>query len=204
MTSFPQLVKPAQTRRGKGWSVVYRDTGRLLCSAVQSYYLKSQSGYHSRPLWRLGLATPTLAVEYHALLTCRQNHINVPEVLLFRQDGDVTELALRNVENALPLNEYLAGPASSADKLQVVERIAIEIGKLHHLGWIHGALGNEHLLVQPDGAVTLIDFEKARWWPWSRRKDITRFWRRTQCLDKEQAAAFSRIYKLYSKGLTDV
>jgi hypothetical protein len=53
MTDPPELVKPLQTRRGRGWSVVYRDTIHRSGSA-RIVYIKTQSGYTMRLPMRPG------------------------------------------------------------------------------------------------------------------------------------------------------
>jgi len=157
-------------------------------------YVKTQSDYFTRPAYRVFLKTATLAREYRALNSAIELGLSVPEIVFFRENDGVTELVLKEILNGIPLNQYLSGSDSSAQKIEVVKNLALQIRRLHFRGWAHGALGNDHILVGPDGLVSLIDLEKMGWNASKCGTDLRRFWKRTQCLNHEQAACFRYWY----------
>jgi tRNA A-37 threonylcarbamoyl transferase component Bud32 len=188
------LIKPVQSRHGRGWSVVRREDGQRW-GVKGKVYVKTQSGYFTHPVMRAGWPTPTLTVEYNALSTLSRLGIHVPEIVDYRVEDTVIELTIREVADAEPLDEFLQGTADVERKDQAVRNLAQQIRNLHTAGWVHGALGNCHILIQKqDLNVVLIDFEKARWNPLRRYSDLERFWRRTACLNEEQSRLFQAVY----------
>lgn len=204
MSNSPELVKPLQTRRGRGWSVVYRDTIHR-SGSTRTVYIKTQSGYTMRLPRRLFLRTATLDNEFHALTHCHKNGVNVPKIVWFRRCDEVIELALEDVSNAATLDEFLLECDDNELSFRVAARLGDQIGKLHRSGWSHGALGSEHILIQADDTVTLIDFEKARWNPLLRKRDLARLWRRSRLPDDAFKANFDQAYRsrLSTKGRGD-
>lgn len=187
------LVKPLQSKRGLGWSVTYKTSGHRY-GVSGMVYVKTQSDYFTRPVSRAFLKTATLVREHRALNSAKALGVSVPEVVFFREDDGVTELVLKEILKGTTLNQYLSGSDSSAQKMEVVKNLALQIRRLHVHGWSHGALGNDHILVTPHDSVSLIDFEKMGWNPAKCRADLRRFWKRTQCLSMEQAVCFRYWY----------
>jgi len=194
MSNQTELVKPLQTRRGRGWSVVYRDTVYRSGSAI-IVYIKTQSGYTMRLPRNLFRQTATLDNEFHALNHCQKNGVNVPRIVWFRHCDDVIELALEDVSNASTLDEFLSECDDNELRFRVAARLGEQIGILHRSGWSHGALGSAHTLIQADGTVTLIDLEKARWNPLLRKRDLARLWRRSRLPDDAFRANFDKAYQ---------
>ena len=188
-----RLVKPVQSRRGVGWSKIEKAEGGAF-GVEGSVYIKSQQDYMTRSVWRLYRKTPTLFNEYKTLLYCLEQGIPVPEPVSFEGDGRFARLVIRAVEPASELDDFLAR-ADAEQSRQVIIRLALLLRRLHRLWWVHGALGNEHILVRPDGEVVIIDWEKARRNPFKRAREMRRFWRRTTCLDAAQRALFESVYR---------
>lgn len=188
------LIKPMQSRHGQGWSVVRKEEGRSW-GVDGNVYVKTQSGYFSHPVARAGWPTPTLTVEYNALSALSKLGVHVPEIIDYRIEDTVIELTVREIADAKPLDEFLNDTAEDVRKNLAVSNLAQQIRRLHTAGWVHGALGNCHILVQKqECSVVLIDFEKARWNPLRRRSDLDRFWRRTACLNEAQSRLFNAVY----------
>ncbi|MEZ5559365.1 MAG: lipopolysaccharide kinase InaA family protein [Pseudomonadales bacterium] len=192
---FSELVKAPQQRRGHGFSVVYRVPGWRWGASSSEVFVKTQRDYTCRPAWRLWRRTPTLRRELRALNACAAFGLPVPRVICYREDDGVAELVVEGIPDTLPLDEALARPG--ANRQRIVANVARTLALLHRHGWVHGALGNAHVLIQTlaDDRVALIDFEKAR----RRRaligRDLDRFWRRTGCMSGDEKDQFLRIYR---------
>jgi len=187
-------MKPSQTKDGIGFSVIHRDQGQAWNVAEEHVFVKTQYRYYCRPLSRLGLRMPMLRRELIALRKCQQIGVDVPRVLFYRELGDMTELVISAISASYPLNEALDLPG--ADRNLIVENTARVVGSLHRHGWTHGALGNDHVLVQPDqhSRVNLIDLEKARPGRWRIKKDLARFLRNTACFTPAETEHFLDCY----------
>jgi len=95
------LVKPPQSRRGKGYSVVHRVSGGAWgCDPGEIVYVKTQTGYFCRPAWRAWRLTPTLAREVRCLRACHTLGLAVPEVIAYREFDGAAELVLRSIPGA--------------------------------------------------------------------------------------------------------
>lgn len=187
-------MKPSQTKDGVGFSVIHRDQGQAWNVADEHVFVKTQYRYYCRPLSRLGLRMPMLRRELIALRKFQQIGVDVPRVLFYRELGDMTELVISAISASYPLNEALDLPG--ANRNLIVENTARVVGSLHREGWTHGALGNDHVLVQPDqhSRVNLIDLEKARPGRWRIKKDLARFLRNTACFSRAETEHFLECY----------
>jgi tRNA A-37 threonylcarbamoyl transferase component Bud32 len=196
----PHLMKPSQTKDGVGFSVIYRDQGRAWNVGDEHVFVKTQYRYYCHPLSRLGFRMPMLRRELIALRKCHRVGIDVPRVIFYRELGDMTELVISGIAGSFPLNEAL--DLSAANRNLIIENTARVIGSLHRHGWTHGALGNEHLLVQPElqCRVNLIDLEKARPGRWRIKKDLARFLRNASCFSQTETKHFLDCYSLVLAG----
>jgi tRNA A-37 threonylcarbamoyl transferase component Bud32 len=196
----PLLMKPSQTKDGIGFSVIYRDQGQVWNVVDEHVFVKTQYRYYCRPLSRLGLRMPMLRRELIALRKCQQIGVEVPRVVFYRELGDMTELVISGIAGSFPLNEALDLP--TANRNLIVENTALVVGSLHRHGWTHGALGNEHVLVQPglQCRVNLIDLEKARPGRWRIKKDLARFLRNSRCFSQTETDHFLACYSLALAG----
>ncbi len=190
-----ELVKPPQSRRGKGWSVVYKQSGKAY-DCERPVYIKRQSGYSTRVWWRAFRLTPRLVCEHRALRFCKQIDVASPEVVSFTDTPEMTELILEDVGPAKELNDYLS-ECDALDKQDVISQAAALIARLHAHRWVHGALGDEHILVRDSGQVVLIDFEKAHWNPLRIKRDLDRLWRHTSGLNDEDRLLFMQHYRQF-------
>ena len=190
----PHLMKPLQTKDGVGFSVIHRDQGRAWNVNDEHVFVKTQYRYFCHPLSRLGLRMPMLRRELIALRKCHRIGIDVPRVVLYRELGDMTELVISGIAASYPLDEAL--DLSAANRNLIIENAARAIGSLHRHGWTHGALGNEHILVQPEQQcrVNLIDLEKARPGRWRIKKDLARFPRNSSCFSQTETKYFLDCY----------
>jgi len=193
-------MKPSQTKDGVGFSVIYRDQGRAWHVADEHVFVKTQYRYYCHPLSRLGFRMPMLRRELIALRQCQRIGIDVPRVIFYRELGDMTELVISGIAGSLPLNEAL--DLSAANRSLIIENTARVIGSLHRHGWTHGALGNEHVLVQPglQCRVNLIDLEKARPGRWRIKKDLARFLRNSSCFSQAETKHFLDCYSRARAG----
>lgn len=189
-----EMVKPPQSRHGRGWSTVHVAPGERW-GLEGRVYIKRQSGYFTRVYWRFFRKTPRLVCEHRALNYFRVHGIPVPEVVSFTETPSVTELIIREVPNALPLDQFLKGDRPDSEKDVAVSCLARLIARMHRLKWVHGALGNDHILVRDDGEVVLIDLEKTHWDPLRIRRDLARFWRRTDGFDESRRKLFVETYQ---------
>lgn len=195
MYRVPQLVKPPQSRHGKGHSVVYLSSGASWGLENQRVYVKTQIDYYRRPAWRAWRRTPTFMNEYRALTACRKLGLAVPRVVSFRYEGNVAELVVQEVADSVSLDALLS-LAHGERRRRVVAHLGYLVGQLHGHGWVHGSLGSPHILVQPQAndRLWLIDLEKARR---SRRLieiDLARFWHRNPCMDAQDKRYFDTSY----------
>lgn len=193
-------VKAPQQRRGRGFSVVFRAPGRLWRAPCREVFVKTQRDYFCHPAYRLWLPTPTLAREVRALRACRAFGLDVPAVVFYREVSGTAELVTEAVDDALELDQALA--RREADRALIIGNCAHSIARLHRHGWVHGALGSEHVLVQPHARerVWLIDFEKARRArPLARRsmadRDLRRLWRHVTNVTTAEIALFDECYR---------
>lgn len=191
----PRLVKAPQSRRGRGNSVVHLESGQDWGLGGSRVYVKRQEGYWCRPIWRLFRKTPTLRRELRGLRACKRLGVEVPEVVHYEDDGTRATLVLAEVEDALPLHQALAQP--HADRAAILRSVAGAVARLHEGGWSHGALYGAHILVRAGAPpqVVLIDLEKARFSPFSRRRDLDRLVRRSRFLDAEDARTLFEQYR---------
>lgn len=195
MRTGAEPVKPPQQRRGRGFSVVQRVPGSEWGQACPEVFVKTQRDYWCRPPWRLWRRTPTLRRELRALRALCRIGLAVPRVIDYREDAGGAELVVEGVVGALPLDEALARPEARRDR--IVANAARAVALLHRSGWIHGALGDEHILVQPALAdrVVLIDFEKARRNGALAGRDLARLWRHVSGLTEAEIARFRELYE---------
>lgn len=188
-------IKPPQSRRGRGFSVVHIEPGPAWGLSGGRVYVKRQEGYWCRPAWRLFRKTPTLRRELRGLFACMRLGVDVPGVVHYEDDGKRATLVLTEVAEALPLDQALARPG--ADRAAILRSVADAIARLHAGGWSHGALGGPHILVREGAAapVVLIDLEKARFSPLQRRQDLNRLIRRCRFLGPDDARALIAQYR---------
>jgi len=196
----PHLMKPSQTKDGVGFSVIYRDQGQAWNVDDEHVFVKTQYRYYCHPLSRLGFPMPMLRRELIALRKCHRIGIDVPSVILYRELGDMTELVISGIADSFPFDEALE--LCTANRKLIIENAARVIGLLHRHGWTHGALGNDHLLVQPGQQcrVNLIDLEKARPGRWRIKKDLARFLRNSSCFSQAETKHFLDCYSLVLAG----
>lgn len=198
MTSAdPQLVKPPQSRRGRGSSYV---TVSQTNSDGPRRFVKHQTEYWCRPVWRGFLRTPMLRRELRAIRACERLGINVPEVISYEENNGVSRLTLAEVADTVSLDQALL--ASRANRTAIIDSAARIIGQLHKAGWSHGALYPHHILIRTSGepCVTLIDLEKARRNPLKRSRDLLRFWRHAPELTESERAEFETVYWSVRRG----
>lgn len=193
----PELVKPVQSRRGRGSSFV---TVSQPPAGGDRLFTKHQSDYWCRPVWRAFRRTPLLRRELRALRACARLGISVPVVLSYEDDGTQTRLQLAEVSQALPLDEALN--AGTADRSAIISCTAQIIGALHHAGWSHGALYPHHILIdtRTGASATLIDLEKARRNPLKRGRDLQRFWRHAPVITDAERVLFNTEYRKARRG----
>jgi aminoglycoside phosphotransferase (APT) family kinase protein len=192
---IPDLVKPVQSRRGKGWSLVFIDEASNWGETTGRVYVKAQSDYKARPSWRLFRLTHRLTNEHHALEYCHQHGIPAPKIVSFRENNEIAELVLEEVADAMDLMAFVNFGNPPETERAVFDQLGRVIKKLHSLGWVHGSLGNDHILIQPDNTVSLIDFEKAHWNPFGVKRDLRRFWKRNPYLRAEHKDWFLASYR---------
>lgn len=172
-----ELVKPPQTRGGRGRSEVYLEPGERWGLAGGHVYVKRQEKYFCRPIWRFFRRTPTLRRELRALEACHRLSIPVPDVIRYEERGGKAQLVTAEVADSQPLGEALA--ADGDTRRMILRRVARALARLHRSGWYHGALYPDHILVgrTHPRTVTLIDLEKARRNRHRRDEDLQRLLR---------------------------
>jgi tRNA A-37 threonylcarbamoyl transferase component Bud32 len=188
-------VKPPQSRRGRGFSVVHIEPGPAWGLSGGRVYVKRQEAYWCRPVWRLFRRTPTLRRELRGLLACMRLGVDVPGVVHYEDDGTRATLVLTEVAEALPLDQALARP--DADRAAILRSVADAIARLHAGGWSHGALYAAHILVRAGAPhpVVFIDLEKASFSPLQRRQDLNRLIRRSRFLGPDDARTLIDQYR---------
>jgi RIO-like serine/threonine protein kinase len=204
MSSFDEIwrrdVEPVgkRNRRGAGWSEVGVAAGpawRELGTARG--YVKRQQNYVCRPVWNLGRATPTVSREARFLARAAAAGVTVPAIHFCRVHGDGRALLLVGaIEPASSLRETLRTTTESA-RAELLDRVGTTLCALHRARIAHGALYDTHVLVRDDGAIALIDFEKARrklTRSWAAISDLRRFFRRTSALDAEDRCRILSAY----------
>lgn len=193
----PELVKPAQSRRGRGSSYV---TVSLPNADGPRVFSKHQTDYWCRPIWRAFRRTPLLTRELRALRACAELGINVPEVISYSEKGIQSRLELVEVVHSAPLDEAL--DEQGADRNAILKCTARIIGRLHHAGWSHGALYPHHILINTTvlPSATLIDLEKARRNPFRLGRDLQRFWRHAPAMSDSERAGFDAEYTSARRG----
>lgn len=181
-----ELVKDVQRRGRKGYSAI-----RLVSSDAGRVFVKSQKDYTCRPAWRCFRKTPTLTREYRALHAFKALHIGVPDIVYFKEENTMAELALAEIRNAVPLDQALE---DTAKVRTVLETLANLVGKIHRHGWTHGSLRPEHILVRGTD-IFLIDLEKARLGGKNRqRQDVDRLCRSIDFVLKDDIDFFKQVY----------
>jgi tRNA A-37 threonylcarbamoyl transferase component Bud32 len=190
-----ELVKPPQSRDGRGISAVYLEPAERWGLEPGQVYVKRQEEYYCRPAWRLFRRTPTLRRELRALTACHRLDIPVPEVVRYDEQGPNAELVIAEIADSQPLGDSLKERA--AERHAILDRVAQTVARLHRAGWYHGALYPTHILVgrAPSLDVTLIDFEKARRSRYRRREDLDRLLRYlAPLLERAELVAFEQTY----------
>ena len=179
------LVKPAQSRRGKGESVVFKGSGKPWGRDGITVYVKRQSHYQRRAAWRLYRLTPMLRCEKRALEACKVLGVPVPDIVSYKEAGNDVELVLAEIENALPLSNAINTKGVQRELL--IQNVGRVFAKLHKGGWVHGSLIDEHILVQmSDYSVHLIDLEKATFGVVRKKRDLARFFRQATYLSADE------------------
>lgn len=175
--------------------MVFRAPGCLWRAGSREVFVKTQRDYVCHPAYRLWLPTPTLAREVRALRACRAFGLDVPAVVFYREADGVAELVVEAIDGAVNLDDALTLP--SADRERIIGNCAHSVALMHRNGWVHGALGSEHILVQPcaNERVWLIDFEKARRSRLRPRRDLERLWRHVANLTPVETALFVECYR---------
>lgn len=205
MFSPDTLVKPPQSRHGRGISIVHLVPGDAWGMPGRRVYVKTQFDYCCRPAFRGWRRTPTFLCEYRALSACTAMGLAVPAVVAYRQEGKVAEIVVQEIAGAVPLNTVMQ-QFTGARRSRVLAHFGAMVGTMHNHGWVHGALGSPHILVQPDAddRVWLIDFDKAL--PSKRLipGDLARLWRRTKHLDADDVACFNTAYNKAMDAKTGV
>ncbi len=175
------LVKPAQSRRGKGKSVVFKGSGKPWGRNDITVYVKRQSHYLRRAAWRLYRLTPMLRCEKRALEACKVLGVPVPDIVSYKEEGDEVELVLAEIKNALSLSDAMNSRGVQREML--IQNVGRLFAKLHKGQWAHGSLIDEHILVQmSDYSVHLIDLEKATFGIVRKKRDLARFFRQATYL----------------------
>lgn len=166
--------------------------------AFEAGYLKRQQHYTCRPVWNLFRTTPTVVREARFLERARQAGVPAPAIRICLESPDGRALLLVDaIEPAVTLREALSITTGAA-RAALLERVAAVFVVLHRARICHGALYDTHVLISPDGAVALIDFEKARSKPtrsWAAVADLARFFRRTSALSAQDRARVVDPYR---------
>jgi len=188
-----QLVKPPQSRHGRGRSTVHLAPGAPWGMPDLQLYVKTQEDYNCRPVWRLWQSTPTFLCETSALKACHALGMNVPNLMSFRHEGDIAELVLEEISDAMPLHIFWVH--ASGERLNdVMFNVGHMVGLMHRAGWVHRALYPGHILIQPNAQdkASIIDFEKARRVISKRSfvSDLARFWRHCRYLKGSNIYSF--------------
>ncbi|MFK7913226.1 MAG: lipopolysaccharide kinase InaA family protein [Pseudomonadales bacterium] len=157
-------------------------------------YVKQQSDCRCRPVWAGFRAVPTLRREYRALTALTKLGIRVPEVVRYVEQAGLARLVLREVPDALPLDQAL--DSGGKHRCVMLAKLAGTIAALHRTGWVHGALYPEHILYsRKDQHIHLIDFDKAQRNPLQRESDLARLWRRFDRFNQRERDHFEQIYR---------
>ena len=192
-------VKPDQYR-GAGVSSITIESGARW--DLPRVYVKRQTGYWCRPLWRLGRKTLLLEREVRGLNAFRVLGVQVPRTLSFEKSGNQGELVLSEIADSLPLDQALAREQApdrgqgGANRSEIVRNLARVVGVLHRSSWTHGALYPAHILVGRDNSIALIDLEKARRSFFRRRSDLERLFRYASFLEREDVELFDSEYRI--------
>ncbi len=194
-----RLIKPPQSRRGRGESSVRIECGAPWGFPNQKVYVKRQREYFCRPIWAGFRQVPTLRRELRALRACARAGINVPTVVDYSEALE-TQLVLLELPQALSMDVALKSGAKPRGTL--IAKIAGCIARLHAAGWVHGSLYPDHILYSlADEKIYLIDFEKARRNTLKRDSDLARLWRRYGGLSPQEQRQFDEIYHATVKCL---
>lgn len=191
--------EPNTAPRG-GWSTVYR-----LELGGTAYYLKRQSNYLTRSLYR-PLGEPTLAREFRN--TCRYQRLGIPAMRSAfyaerRVSGERRAVLLtRALDGWQDLDSYLPGWAQLAavKRRAIVSACGALAQRVHGQGQVHGCFYPKHIFLQPSGdvfAAQLIDLEKTRPLLFGERdrvKDLEPLLRRTGVWGDDDVAAFLTAY----------
>jgi tRNA A-37 threonylcarbamoyl transferase component Bud32 len=192
--TLPMDAVLSRNRRGAGWSeagVVEALPGH------RKALLKRQQAYYCRPIWNGLRATPTLLREARFLTRADAAGVPVPSVVCqLRSRPARMILAVEWLANAAALQTVAAG-LPVAERARLLSRVGGYFQRLHAARICHGALYDRHVLVAADGAITLIDFEKARLRmspSWAAIADLRRFIRRAPWLTEADIAALLAAY----------
>jgi len=135
-------------------------------AAVVRRYLRGGAIRHLNRDLYLGGDRP--ARELEATEAARLGGVRVPEVLaLGRRRAGVgyrAMLATRRILDVRDAAVVLAG-ASDLDRLALARAIGQQLGAMHSAGVAHPDVNLRNLLVEPNGAVWMIDFDRARLHP---------------------------------------
>ncbi|KWU50035.1 lipopolysaccharide kinase InaA family protein [Pseudomonas palleroniana] len=157
-------VDEPNTSRG-GWSSVYR-----LELEGQGYYLKRQSNYLTRTLYR-PLGEPSFAREFRNISLYRQRRIPALQAAFFGErkvKGERRAMLLtRALDGWNDLDSLLEqwSQLSETQQRAILRACGQLARKLHGVGQVHGCFYPKHIFLQAtaDGyAARLIDLEKTR------------------------------------------
>lgn len=135
---------------GTGWVLRHSRRGGIVAHISDDSYL-----------W-LGLSRSRVFREFRLLAELHGRDLPVPEPvaarvvrrgLMYRGDLITVE-----VPNARPLADWLADTALPEQRWQA---IGATIARFHHAGVYHHDLNARNILLDADGAITLIDFDKS-------------------------------------------
>jgi tRNA A-37 threonylcarbamoyl transferase component Bud32 len=192
-------VKPDQYR-GTGVSSIAVESGDRW--DLPRVYVKRQTAYWCRPLWRIGRRTLVLEREVRGLNAFRALGVRVPRVLSFQKSEGQGELVLSEISDSQPLDQAVGKDQAVAEnqagtgRREIIGNLARVVGTLHRGGWTHGALYPAHILVARDNSIALIDLEKARRSFFRRRGDLDRLFRHADFLGREDVELFEREYRI--------
>lgn len=108
-------------------------------------------------------ARARLRAEARVLTTCR--HRNLVRALALHDHEDMLILVLERVDGANLFEETRRRRHPVMTLCQILSAVAHALQAVHDLGFLHGDVKPENVLVDPAGRHRLIDFQLARPWP---------------------------------------
>lgn len=120
--------------------------------------------------WRDAVARERIRTEGELLTTCRHPH--VVRGIAFYELEDMSLLVMERVPGETLLDRCVGSRPSVAEARDVLLAVARALQHVHALGFLHGDIKPEHVLLAQAGAVRLIDFGLARRWPFNVERQV--------------------------------